>query len=55
MIATAVGLVMAGYRLDRGEAFALLAEQSKHTNTRVSVLALDLVARAEQAAHRDRN
>lgn len=50
-IATAVGVLMATYRLDRGEAFALLANQSTRTNTKLGILALDLVTATELSGH----
>ena len=50
--ATAVGLLMARYRMDRGRAFACLVAEAQATNTKVSAVALALVTRAEDAAHR---
>ena len=41
--ATAVGLLMGQYRVDREQAFNLLVAQSQRTNTRLSTVALDLV------------
>lgn len=45
------GLVIAHHRLDRGDAFAVLVEQPKCTRTRLSVITLDLVARAADKQH----
>jgi len=46
----AVGLVMAHRNLDRAQAFAWLVAESQRTNTKLTAVALDLVARAEDAA-----
>ena len=52
VIATAVGLVMAARTTDRAQAFAWLVSESQRTNTKLAVVALDLVAHAEDAADR---
>ena len=45
---------MAHHRLDRKEAFALLTQHSNRTNTKLVVLALELVTQAEDAARQSR-
>jgi AmiR/NasT family two-component response regulator len=45
--ATAVGLVMAEYRMDREQAFHALVRASQQRNIKLSAVALDLVKQAE--------
>ena len=48
--ATAIGLLMAQYQVNREQAFARLVSQSQRMNIRLDTVALELVTRAEVKA-----
>lgn len=49
LVGTALGLMMAGHRVSRANAFEMLKTLSRDSNVRVAVLALRLVDEADRA------